>query len=93
MGLTVREYIARPNNPQTTIATEEYAIAVGAGFYWYSLAMTERGSGNILCFPNNMALGRSIVLQAANRAIDNSNGATLFEQALSCALAEIFPPT
>jgi hypothetical protein len=38
-----------------------------------------------------MTLGRSIILQAANRAIDNSNVAAPFEHALLYALVKIFP--
>jgi hypothetical protein len=93
MGLTVREYIVRANNPQTKIATEEYAVAVGQGFYWYSLAVEERGlaDGNVLCFRDGMTLGRSIILQAANRAADNCKGSDPFEKALLQALGELFP--
>jgi hypothetical protein len=43
MGLTVTEYIARTNNPQAKIATEEYAIAIEQRSYWYSLAVKTAG--------------------------------------------------
>jgi hypothetical protein len=92
MGLTVREFIVRSNNPQTKIATEDYAFAVAQGFYWYSVGLAERGLAdkNLLCFRDGMTLGRSIVMQVASRAVDNSNGSMPFEQALLNALAEIF---
>lgn len=92
MGLTVRDYIIRSNNPQTKLATEDYAVAVGQGFYWYSAELAARNvkNENVLCFPDKTVLGRSTILQAANRATGYSNGNASFEQALLHALAEIF---
>jgi hypothetical protein len=92
MSLTVRDYIVRSNNPQTKIATEDYAFAVGQGFFWFSVALAERGPAdkNMLCFRDGVALGRSIILQAANRAADNCKGSDPFEKALLEALLELF---
>mgnify|MGYP001164524827 CR=1 FL=1 len=92
-ALTVKEFVIRLNDPKTRLATEEYAVAVGQGFFWYFQAVAERGiaNGNVLCFRENVTLGRAIILQAANRAVDNSISNTSFEKALLQAFTDLFP--
>lgn len=93
IGLTVKDYIIRTNNPQTKLATEDYAVAVGQGFYWYSTALAARGAqkDNLFCVPENTPFSSATILRAANQATEKSNGDAAFELSLLDALAEMFP--
>ena len=93
IGLTVKEYIIRTNNPQTKLAAVDYAVAIGQGFYWYSTALAARGAqkDNLFCVPKNTPFSSATILRAANQAIETSNGGAAFELSLLDALTEMFP--
>ena len=93
MGLTIKDYIIRTNNPQTKLATEDYAVAVGQGFYWYSTALVARGAKekNIFCLPENTLLTSGTILYAANQATKKCAGGDTFELSLLNELIEMFP--
>jgi hypothetical protein len=92
IGLTVKEYIIRSNNPQTKLAADDYAVAVGKGFYWYSAALAARGAqkDNLFCVPDNIPFTNATILRAANQATEKSNGDAAFEISLLHALTEMF---
>ena len=74
IGLTVRDYIIRSNNPQTKLATEDYAVAVGQGFYSRSFRYPLRQPP---CDePGAIALWH-LWLPAAQPALEVHNGATI----------------
>ena len=93
IGLTVKDYIIRSNNPQTKLATEDYVVAVGQGFYWYSTALVARGAKekNIFCLPENTLLTSGTILYAANQATKKCAGGDTFELSLLNELIEMFP--
>lgn len=68
-ALSVKDFVIRLIDPKTQLATEDFSVAVSQGFFWYSAAVAEKSAGkqNVLCFPENRTLGRSTILQAANR--------------------------